>query len=99
MEITMMIHISRGAFIGFLVSILSAQNVLAQAMPHSRGFLSIIGGYQANDSDFSDGATRPANGENGHLDTAYKVKSGPIFAVAGGATLWKQLGVRIGVGR
>ena len=69
----------------------------AAALP--RGFVSVNGTYQVNSNDFLDSATFRENAEDGQLVTDYKVRSGPVFDISGGAMLWRQLGVGVGVSR
>jgi len=77
----------------------AASPAFAQTSPVPRGFLVVNGGYQLTANDFSDGATKRENGEDGRFDTTYTVKGGPSFDVAGGATVWRSLGVGVGVSR
>ena len=65
----------------------------------ARGFLSINGGYQLTTNDFTDGAVRRDNAEDGRIDTDYVIKGGPSFDVSGGGILWRRLGVGVGVSR
>src|SRR5207237_354454 len=60
-------------------------------------YLSLSGGYQATANDFTDSATFTDNAEAAQYETRYQVKGGPALSVSGGATLWKQLGVGVGV--
>jgi hypothetical protein len=69
------------------------------APPPPRGFVTINGGYQAASNDFSDGATFRQNAEDGRLDADYSVTGGPALDIAGGATVWRRLGVAIGITR
>ncbi len=77
---------------------LSAQTVTSQP-PRFHGFVVVNGGYQLASNDFADGATRRQYAEDGRIDTSYKVKAGPALDIAGGAHVWKQLGVSVGVSR
>jgi hypothetical protein len=56
------------------------------------------GGYHATQKDFSDGAVKRINAEDGRYDTSYTVGGGPGIDVAAGFTLWRRLGLRVGVG-
>jgi hypothetical protein len=76
----------------------SAQTLTTQPAPF-HGFIVVNGGYQLTTNDFADGATRRQYAEDGHIDTNYTVKAGPAFDVAGGARVWKYLGVGVGVSR
>ena len=71
----------------------------AQTPVPTRGFLVVSGGYQLTANDFSDGATKRENAEDGRFDSTYVVKGGPAFDIAGGGVLWRQLGVGVGVSR
>ena len=62
-----------------------------------RGFVSVGGGYQVNSNDFQDSATWRLNAEDAQRQGRYEVKAAPTFDLAGGATLWRQLGVSVGV--
>jgi hypothetical protein len=62
-------------------------------------FVSADGAYQATSNDFRDSTTFRQNAEDGSLSADYKVKGGPAFNVAGGATIWRRLGVGVGVTR
>ncbi len=64
-----------------------------------KAFVSVNGAYQVNSNDFRDAATFRENAEDGQLNTDYEVKGGPTFDIAGGATLWRQLGLGVGVSR
>ena len=84
-------------FVAALVLVADASS--AQTLTTQRGFVVVNGGYQLTSSDFTDGATRRQYAEDGRIDTAYTVKTGLGFDVAGGAVVWKQLGVSVGVTR
>jgi len=64
-----------------------------------RGFLSVGVGYQATANDFRDSTTFPLNAETANLGTDYAVSAGPTFDVAGGAAIWRNLAVSVGVTR
>ncbi len=66
--------------------------------PRTRGYLAFGGGYQATQNNFSNGATKRINAEDGRYDTSYAVSAGPSIEVAAGITLWRPLGLRVGVG-
>ena len=85
--------------IGAALILACAETVFAQGQPVPRGFLAVNGGYQLTANDFSDSATKRENGEDGRFDTTYTVKGGPSFDVAGGAKVWRKLGVGVGVSR
>ena len=82
-----------------LVMLATAVAASAQTSVPARGFLVLNGGYQVTTNDFDDGATFRANAEDAKFTTDYEVKGGPAFDVAGGARLWRQLGVGVGVTR
>lgn len=80
-------------------ALLCAQSAMAQTNPDSRGFVIVNGGYQLSVNDFTDGATKRENAEDGRFDSTYVVKGGPSVDVAGGAVLWRGLGVGVGFSR
>jgi opacity protein-like surface antigen len=71
----------------------------AQTPNAARGFIVVNGGYQLTANDFTDGAIKRENAEDGRLDTTYTVRSGPAFDIAGGGIIWGRLGVGVGVSR
>ena len=79
--------------------VVSVESVMAQAAAPSHGFLVVNGGYQLTANDFTDGAVRRANAEDGRIDTKYVVKGGPSFDLAAGGILWRGLGVAVGASR
>jgi hypothetical protein len=82
----------------FLVcAMLIARGAAAQGT--TKIFVAVNGAYQLTANDFSDGATRRENAEDGRLDTTYGVKAGPAIDAAGGARVWRNLGVGVGVTR
>lgn len=72
---------------------------LAQTGEPLRGFVSINGGYQASSTDFRDSITFTEFVEQGSLDSSYTVKSGPQLDIAGGARVWRALGIGVGITR
>ena len=79
--------------------LLVAHGAMAQNDPTSKVFLAINGSYQLTAKDFTDGAIKRENAEDGRFDTTYSVKAGPAFDVAGGARVWRQLAVGAEVSR
>lgn len=78
----------------------AAPPAFAQQRPSgNRGFIVVNGGYQISSNDFADTSTFPSNAEDGRFTTDYQVKGGPAFDVAGGARVWRQLAVGVGVTR
>ncbi len=65
----------------------------------SRAFVSVNGAYQATSNDFRDSSSFRVNAEDGQLGVAYDVQAGPAFDIAVGATVWRQLGIGVGVSR
>ena len=53
--------------------------------------------YQVGSNDFDDSATIRENAENGRFETDYEVKAGPAFNISGGALLWRNLAIGVGV--
>jgi hypothetical protein len=66
----------------------------AQTTADERWFISIDGAYGLDTRTFDDRATFVANAEEGHFETNYTRKSGPMLDVSGGFLV----GPRIGVG-
>jgi hypothetical protein len=64
-----------------------------------RGFLSVGGLFQVGANDFVDSATIRENVENGRLETSYEVGTGPALDVSGGARVWRNLAMGVGVTR
>jgi hypothetical protein len=62
-----------------------------------RFFISVDGAYRAASEDFSEDVTFRENAESGRFSTDYDVKSGPAFDVSGGALIWRNVGVGVGV--
>lgn len=81
-----------------LLVILAATTASAQT-PATRGFVTINGGYQMTANDFTDSRSFVANVEEGRFNSDYTVKAGPSFDVSGGGTVWRRLGVGVGVSR
>lgn len=65
----------------------------------SRSFLAVNGGYQLTANDFSDGAAKRENAEDGRFDTSYAVKGGPVLDIVAGSRVWSSLGLAVGVSR
>ena len=63
----------------------------------SRGFVVLNAVQQFAANNFTDGATKRENAEDGRFDTTYVVKSGPAFDVAAGAVVWRQVTAAVGV--
>lgn len=85
-----------------LLATLAGSTQLAFAQQGSfqgRGFIVVNGGYQMTTNDFDSSSTFRANAEDGSFSTDYEVKGGPTFDIAGGARVWRQLGVAVGVTR
>jgi hypothetical protein len=62
-------------------------------------FISVGGLFQAGANDFDDSATIRTNVENGRFETDYDVGGGVAFDVSGGALVWRNLAVGIGLTR
>ena len=71
----------------------------AGAVVPFRGFVSVDGLFQATSNDFDTAVTFRANAEDGEFTTDYTLRNGPAFDVSGGAMVWRQLGVGVGVSR
>jgi hypothetical protein len=64
-----------------------------------RAYVSIDGAGQAAKNDFADDAVFVDNAEEGRFVTDYRVAGGPALNISGGAVVWKQLGIGLGVSR
>lgn len=72
----------------------------APAAPEiDRIYVSINGAYQTGGDSFGETVTFIENAENGTFSTDYEVKSGPAFNVSVGASLWRNIGIGVGVTR
>ena len=78
---------------------LTVTSALAQTGEGFRGFVSVNGGYQASSTDFRDSLAFTEFVEQGGVDSSYTVKAGPQLDIAGGARLWRSLGVGVGITR
>ena len=79
--------------------VLMGTPTLAQTGEPFRGYVSVNGGYQANSTDFHDSIAFTEFVEQGSIDSSYSVKSGPQLDIAGGARVWRALGIGVGVTR
>ncbi len=62
-----------------------------------RGFVNITGGLQFSSTDFADSLIFTAFAEQGNVDTVYGIDSGVLFDASGGARIWRNLAVGVGV--
>ena len=67
--------------------------------PTERVFISVDGIYQAGTEDFDDAASFSLNAETATFATAYDVKPGPAFSVAGSGLITRRFAVGVGVTR
>jgi opacity protein-like surface antigen len=81
------------------VLVLIGTTAFAQSGEPLRGFVSINGGYQASSTDFRDSIVFTEFVEQGSIDSSYNVKTGPQLDVAGGARVWRSLGIGAGITR
>jgi hypothetical protein len=77
----------------------SSRPARSGAVPDQRVFISIDAVTHLSSRDFDERLTIVENAENGSLEAAYDVASGPAFSISGGAVLWRSLGVAVGVTR
>ena len=83
---------------------------VAQQMNSHRGYVAVNGGTQVLSGEFTDAATfagpspvytkvvsGAATGEASSFNGAYRVESGPVVDVSGGARVWRNLGVGVSV--
>jgi len=89
----------RLAAIGVAAAVSAAQVAWAQAPTAPRAFVAVNSDYQLAANDFADGAVKRANAEDGRFDTTYTVAAGRSFSISGGARLWRQLAVGVGLSR
>ncbi|MEQ1896598.1 MAG: outer membrane beta-barrel protein [Vicinamibacterales bacterium] len=83
-----------GAALGGVVPV-SAQT----GEPPSRVVVAVNYAFQATANDFTDAATIRRNAEDGRDSVVYRVPTGAAFDVAGGVSIWRGLGVGVGVSR
>ncbi len=69
------------------------------AQPTDRIYISIDGAFQAGAEDFGETVSFVENAENGTFSTEYNVESGPALNISAGATIWRNIGVGVGVTR
>ena len=82
----------------------------AQQVDSHRGYVAVNGGLQVVPGEFADAATfagpspvytemvsSAATGDPSSFNGAYRVESGPVVDVSGGARLWRNLGVGVSV--
>ena len=67
--------------------------------PTDRIYISINGAFQTGAEDFGETVSFLENAENGTFSTDYDVKSGPALNISAGATIWRNIGVGVGVTR
>lgn len=88
----------RALVFGAAIAAWAAPAAAQTALPF-RGYLSIDGTHQGAPDDFADAATFVENAEEGQLVTDYRLSGGPAFNISGGALVWRQLGVGLGISR
>ena len=69
------------------------------AQPTDRIYISINGAFQTGAEDFGETVSFLENAENGTFSTEYNVESGPALNISAGATIWRNIGVGVGVTR
>jgi hypothetical protein len=69
------------------------------AQPLDRVYISINGAFQMGGEDFGETVSFVENAENGTFTTDYTVESGPALNISGGALVWRNIGVGVGVTR
>ena len=75
------------------------QTAKPRPAPIDRIYISVNGAFQTGGSDFGESVTFRENAEDGRFTTDYEVKSGPALNLSVGATLWRNIGVGVGVTR
>ena len=81
------------------VLVLCAAPAAAQTTLPFRAYISVDGTRQGAGDDFQDAAVFTEHAEEGRFETDYSVSGGPAFNVSGGAVIWRQIGVGVGVSR
>lgn len=71
----------------------------SRPQPIDRIYVSVNGAFQVGGDDFGETVTFRENAEDGRFSTDYQVKSGPALNISVGASLWRNLGVGVGVTR
>ena len=71
----------------------------SRPQPIDRIYVSVNGAFQTGGDDFGETVTFRENAEDGRFSTDYAVKSGPALNVSVGASLWRNIGVGVGVTR
>jgi hypothetical protein len=90
----MMKHLAVATVLAFTATSAAAQTTLP-----FRGYISVDGTRQGASDDFQDSAVFTEHAEEGRFETDYSVSGGPAFNISGGALLWRQIGVGVGVSR
>jgi hypothetical protein len=67
--------------------------------PIDRIYVSVNGAFQTAGDDFGETVTFRENAEDGRFSTDYRVKSGPALNLSVGASVWRNIGVGVGVTR
>jgi len=67
--------------------------------PIDRVYISVNGAFQTGGGDFGETVTFRENAEDGRFSTDYEVKSGPALNISVGASIWRNIGVGVGVTR
>lgn len=67
--------------------------------PIDRIYISVNGAFQTSGNSFGETVTFRENAEDGRFSTDYEVKSGPALNISVGASLWRNIGVGVGVTR
>lgn len=81
----------------FFLSLWLATPVLGQTLPVTRGAIEINGGYRMGTKTFTSTGTLRANAEDATYSVDHTLKSGLVFNVGGGYTVWKQLSLGVGL--
>jgi hypothetical protein len=67
--------------------------------PLDRIYISVNGAFQTSGNNFGETVTFRENAEDGRFSTDYEVKSGPALNISVGASIWRNIGVGVGVTR
>ena len=82
-----------------VVVVTPISQAIAQPASQARVFITVNGGYQATSVDFHDTIEIRQYVEDGAIDADYEIAAAPAFDVGGGARVWRNLAVGVGVSR
>ena len=86
-----------GFGLALMVLVDTVESADAQQKWEHRGFLSVNGGFQLTTSDSTDNATFTLFVEEGDFAANYNPETGFVFDASGGARVWRNLAIGVGV--